>query len=45
MDHPPIANLCDVLKDTTRPAFLFGSVPPREGTTVESAKVRIVQYF
>jgi hypothetical protein len=30
--------LSDILKDSTRPAFLFGSVPPREGTTEESAR-------
>lgn len=32
------ASLSDVLRDGSRPAFLFGSVPPREGTTVEDAK-------
>lgn len=30
--------LADVLKDSTRPVFLFGSTPPREGTSEEKAK-------
>lgn len=30
--------LSDVLKDSTRPAFLFGSTPPREGTTENKAR-------
>ena len=30
--------LQDALKDSARPVFLFGCVPPREGTTVEKAK-------
>jgi hypothetical protein len=31
-------NLCDALKDSSRPSFLFGSTPPREGTTTEKAR-------
>lgn len=34
----PTEALSDVLKDSTRPAFLFGSTPPREGTTEEKAR-------
>ena len=30
--------LCDVLRDSSRPSFLFGSTPPREGTTEEKAR-------
>ncbi len=30
--------LADVLKDSTRPAFLFGSTPPRADTTEEKAR-------
>lgn len=30
--------LVDVLRDQSRPVFLFGAVPPRDGTTVEKAK-------
>mmetsp|Transcript_5314 Transcript_5314/g.8692 ORF Transcript_5314/g.8692 Transcript_5314/m.8692 type:complete len:371 (+) Transcript_5314:105-1217(+) len=30
--------LIDALTDPSRPVFLFGSTPPREGTTVEKAK-------
>jgi hypothetical protein len=30
--------LSDALRDSSRPVFLFGTVPPREGTTVEKAK-------
>lgn len=30
--------LCDVLRDTARPVFLFGACPPRNGTSVEKAK-------
>ena len=30
--------LSDVLKDSSRPAFLFGSTPPREGTSEEKAR-------
>ena len=33
-------HLVHVLKDSGRPAFLFGSTPPREGTT----EVRMEQY-
>ena len=38
MPHRHIPQLSDILKDSARPAFLFGSVPPREGTTEESAR-------
>ena len=31
-------SLVTVLQDGTRPVFLFGSTPPREGTTIEKAK-------
>lgn len=31
-------NLVDALRDSSRPVFLFGSTPPREGTTEEKAK-------
>ena len=31
-------SLADVLKDPSRPAFLFGSTPPREGTSEEKAR-------
>lgn len=31
-------NLCDGLKDSGRPSFLFGSTPPRDGTTEEKAR-------
>eukprot|EP00605_Chrysophyceae_sp_TOSAG23-4_P001163 GSChrysophyteH1.ASY1.ANO1.1271.1 assembled CDS len=31
-------SLVEVLKDPSRPAFLFGSTPPREGTTEEKAR-------
>jgi hypothetical protein len=33
-----VVNLADVLRDSSRPVFLFGTVPPREGTTIEKAK-------
>ncbi len=31
-------NLVDVLRDSSRPVFLFGSTPPRDGTTIEKAQ-------
>ena len=31
-------SLSDVLRDCSRPVFLFGDVPPRHGTSVEKAK-------
>lgn len=31
--------LSDILKDPSRPVFLFGSTPPRDGTTEEKAKL------
>ena len=31
-------NLSDVLRDSSRPVFLFGLVPPREGTSIEKAR-------
>lgn len=34
----PLESLVQVLRDSTRPAFLFGSTPPKEGTTIEQAK-------
>lgn len=37
MPHTTV-NLVDVLKDPSRPVFLFGSTPPREGTSIEKAK-------
>ena len=33
-----IEHLSDSLKDSSRPSFLFGSTPPREGTTEEKAR-------
>ena len=33
-----IEQLSDSLKDSSRPSFLFGSTPPREGTTEEKAR-------
>jgi hypothetical protein len=33
-----IEQLSDSLKDSRRPSFLFGSTPPREGTTEEKAR-------
>ena len=30
--------LLDALQNSSRPVFLFGSTPPREGTTIEKAK-------
>ena len=36
--------LSDILKDPSRPAFLFGSTPPREGTTVEKAKLTCAKF-
>jgi hypothetical protein len=39
MELPNIAeSLSDVLRDSSRPVFLFGAVPPRNGTSVEKAK-------
>lgn len=35
--EPPTAALMKALVDPTRPTFLFGAVPPREGTTLEAA--------
>ena len=32
-----LPNLSDALKDSSRPVFLFGSVPPKAGTTIEDA--------
>jgi hypothetical protein len=34
----PIEQLHDILLNTSRPVFLFGSVPPREGTPIEKAR-------
>lgn len=33
----PTAALMDALVDPMRPVFLFGTVPPREGTSLEAA--------
>lgn len=33
----PSAALMSALVDPTRPTFLFGTVPPREGTSLEAA--------
>lgn len=30
--------LVDVLRDQSRPVFLFGAVPPKVGTTIEKVK-------
>jgi hypothetical protein len=35
---PLLESITQVLKDPSRPIFLFGSTPPREGTSVDSAK-------
>ena len=35
---PFLESLTDVLKDSSRPSFLFGSTPPREGTSEEKAR-------
>lgn len=34
----PLESITEVLRDSSRPTFLFGSTPPREGTTIEAAK-------
>lgn len=34
----PIESLTSSLRDSSRPTFLFGSTPPREGTSIERAK-------
>jgi hypothetical protein len=36
--------LSDVLRDCSRPVFLFGTVPPREGTTIEKAKEQLAKF-
>ena len=39
MELPNVSeSLSDVLRDSSRPVFLFGAVPPRNGTSVEKAK-------
>jgi len=38
MANHPIETLADVLKDSSRPAFLFGSTPPQSTTSEEKAK-------
>jgi hypothetical protein len=43
-DNNPMAStnsaetLVDVLRDQSRPVFLFGAVPPKAGTTIEKVK-------
>lgn len=34
----PLESIVQVLRDTSRPAFLFGSTPPREDTPIEKAR-------
>jgi len=36
--------LLDSLNDSTRPTFLFGSTPPREGTTEEKARISCAKF-
>lgn len=36
--------LCEKLKDSSRPVFLFGSTPPREGTTPEKARETCLKF-
>jgi hypothetical protein len=36
--------LSDILKDPSRPAFLFGSTPPRDGGTEEKAKATCAKF-
>jgi len=38
MSNQPLETLSDVLKDSSRPAFLFGSTPPQATTTEEKAR-------
>ena len=37
-------SLSDILKDPSRPAFLFGSTPPRDGTSEEKAKATCAKF-
>ena len=34
----PFESLVEVLRDSSRPVFLIGSTPPRDGTSIEKAK-------
>jgi hypothetical protein len=40
----PSTTLSDALRNSARPVFLFGSVPPKDGTTVEKAKETCVKF-
>lgn len=39
-----MSTLAETLSDPSRPSFLFGSTPPREGTTIENAKETALKF-